>query len=119
MRDSIGFNYSPVAAHDNLNYLGDFCLDNMLIKSDPLYTVCGGGDDSVRNFAVEGTPLALSNSGSQTNLSALTVDKDGGDDSDSEGDAGLLEAVAQRGERPFGAARHPVRYGLQLQLIPL
>ena len=64
---------------------------------------------------MEGTPLALSNSGSQTNLSALTVDKDGGDDSDSEGDAGLLEAVAQRGERPFGGARHPVRFVFPLK----
>ena len=52
----------------------------------------------MRNFATEGTPLALSNSGSHTNLSTLTMDKD--DDvvsSDSDGDAGLLEAVAQRG----------------------
>ena len=72
----------------------------------------------MRNFATEGTPLALSNSGSHTNLSTLTMDKDddGGGSSDSDGDAGLLDAVAQRGERPLGGgggggnggARHQV-----------
>ena len=65
----------------------------------------------MRNFATEGTPLALSNSGSHTNLSTLTMDKDDDGSSDSDGD--LLAAVAQRGERPLGGgggggARHPV-----------
>ena len=57
----------------------------------------------MRNFATEGTPLALSNSGSHTNLSTLTVDKDEADvSSESDGDAALLDAIAQRGNRPLG-----------------
>ena len=52
---------------------------------------------------MEGTPLALSNSGSHTNLSTLTVDKDEADvSSESDGDAALLDAIAQRGNRPLG-----------------
>ena len=77
---------------------------NLLLRLneyDSISAVCGG--DSVRNFATEGTPLALSNSGSHTNLSTLTVDKDEADvSSESDGDAALLDAIAQRGNRPLG-----------------
>ena len=73
----------------------------MRLKMIQFLAVCGG--DSVRNFATEGTPLALSNSGSHTNLSTLTVDKDEADvSSESDGDAALLDAIAQRGNRPLG-----------------
>jgi hypothetical protein len=58
-------------------------------------------NDAVRQFATEGTPVALSHAGSNTNLSTLTMDDDNNPkttqvepaEESSDGDDALLECL--------------------------